>query len=528
MLQRALFGLFLALLLGAAHTGPAAAHAVLVSADPPDHAVLARAPAQLRLDFDEPVTLTELRLVGPDGKPVAVQPQAIDTEVSAAIPGSLAPGIYTVSYRVISADGHVVVGALQFGFGIAAGHWSASSSGISALRWWLAGCAWIAMLGGFLSFGLPLLGLPQSGAVASPRDRRLGDAAALMAGLASIVALGFQGLAMTGAPWKGLRDPHIWLAGAGTATAQFAAMLTLGLLLQRISLRAAPRLRAPLLAGAAALVILAYATTGHVYAIGAAASAALAIHVACALFWVSALLPLLARLRDAEPAEAMRRFSQLALPAVIVLVLAGAVIACLQVQHLNEMTTTAYGMALTAKLILVALALGCAAVNRWVLTPAIDRGDAGALRRAFVSIRVELVLLAGILALTAALGQLTPPRHLLAAEHAAPQPVAMDRMAMDRGAMVMATMTMNASGAATLVTEFSDPNSQPVEVKQAVAEFTNLDTGTGPLRASLTPDGGGLCHVDGIHLVPRGHWRITVKADYSDFDRRIFTLNLRN
>jgi putative copper export protein len=112
---------------------------------------------------------------------------------------------------------------------------------------------------------------------------------------------------MTGAPWKGLLDPHIWLAGAGTATAQFAAMLTLGLLLQRISLRAAPRLRAPPLAGAAALVILAYATTGHVYAIGAAASAALAIHVACALFWVSALLPLLARLRDAEPAEAMRR-----------------------------------------------------------------------------------------------------------------------------------------------------------------------------------------------------------------------------
>jgi copper transport protein len=224
----------------------------------------------------------------------------------------------------------------------------------------------------------------------------------------------------------------------------------------------------------------------------------------------------------------MRRFSQLALPAVVVLIVAGAIIAYLQVERLNEILATTYGMALTAKLVLVALALCCAAVNRWVLTPAIDRGDGTALRRAHVSIRIELVLLAGVLALTAALGQLTPPRHLLAAEHAAPQPVPMDRMAMDRGAMVMATMTMNASGAATLVTEFTDQNNNPVEVKQAVAEFTNLDTGTGPLRENLTSDGGGLCHADGIHLVPRGHWRITVKADYSDFDRRIFTLDLRN
>jgi copper transport protein len=527
MLRRALFCLIL-VLLGMGAACPASAHAVLVAADPPDHAILAKPPAQLRLHFDEPVTLTELLLVGPDGKPVGLRPQAVDAEITATIAGTLAPGIYTLSYRVISADGHVVGGAVQFGFGVAGAHWNAPSSDISALRWWLAGCGWIAMLGGFLSFGLPLFGPPPLKGSASTARRRLGDVSALLAALASIAALGFQGLAMTGVPWARLLDPQIWLAGAGTASAQFAGMTTIGLLLQRISLRASSRLRAPLLATGAALVILAYATTGHVYAIGSAASAVLAIHVACALFWIGALLPLLARLRDAEPAEALRRFSRIALPAVVVLIAAGAIIAYLQVERLNEILATAYGIALTAKLALVAVALCCAAVNRWVLTPAIDRGDRNALRRAFVSIRVELVLLAGILALTAALGQLTPPRHLLAAEHTASQSIPIERMAMDRGAMVMATMTTDATGVATLVTKFTDQSNNPVEVKQAVAEFTNLDTGSGPLRQVLTPDGGGQCHADGIHLIPRGHWRIVVKADYSDFDRRIFTLDLTN
>jgi copper transport protein len=222
----------------------------------------------------------------------------------------------------------------------------------------------------------------------------------------------------------------------------------------------------------------------------------------------------------------LRRFSQLALPAVIVLIAAGGIIAYLQVQHLNQILTTAYGIVLTAKLVLVGLALSFAAFNRWVLSPAIDRGDPVALRRAFVSIRIELIVLAAILALTAALGQLTPPRHLLAAERDGPRTILAGQMAMDRGAMVMATMTTDASGAATLVVEFSDQNNHPVAVQQAVAEFTNLDTGTGPLRETLSADGGGQCHVDGIRLVPHGHWRMTVKADFSDFDRRIFVLDL--
>jgi hypothetical protein len=51
-------------------------------------------------------------------------------------------------------------------------------------------------------------------------------------------------------------------------------------------------------------------------------------------------------------------------------------------------------------------------VNRWKLAPKVARGDVQALRWTRISVRAELALLAVILALTAALGELTPPRHL--------------------------------------------------------------------------------------------------------------------
>jgi copper transport protein len=521
--------LALALISGTGFALPAAAHAVLISSDPPDHAILARAPARIRLTFDEPIALTELKLIGPGGKPVSVHARATDANITAAIPNNLDTGIYTLSYRVVSADGHVVGGAVQFGvgagIGTGPGDWNAPGSDISILRWWLAGCDWIAMLGGFLSFGLPL-----PGQAASAARRRCGDVLAAVSAAAALAAIGFQGLAMTGSEAAGLARPQIWLAGAASPTAQFAGMLAAGLLLQRASIRVSERWRATTLAIAAAFGVLAFATTGHVFAIGSAASAVLAIHVACAWFWVGALLPLLARLRDAEPADALRRFSQLALPAVIMLVIAGAIIAYLQVRHVNQILTTTYGIVLTAKLALVAIALSFAGVNRWVLTPAIDRGEAAALRRAFVSIRVELVLLAAILALTAALGQLTPPRHLLVAEQtAATHPLFTDQMSMDRGAMAMATMAVAASGAAGLTVDFTDAGNRPVQAKNVLAEFVNLDTGAGPLRQALAPEAGsGRYRTDGILLVPRGHWRMTIKADFSDFDRRIFVFYLKN
>ncbi|HET9331479.1 MAG TPA: copper resistance CopC family protein [Steroidobacteraceae bacterium] len=101
-----------ALLLGAAAL--AAAHAHLEEATPADHSVIRSAPSALVLRFSESARLTALWLTqdgGPKRKlevPAASQPQ-----ITVALP-PLTPGHYLISWRALSADGHVVPGQIRF------------------------------------------------------------------------------------------------------------------------------------------------------------------------------------------------------------------------------------------------------------------------------------------------------------------------------------------------------------------------------------------------------------------------------
>lgn len=112
-------GLLLAgMLTVAALLAPAAsAHAVRISTDPADDAVLSTGPARVTATFNERLetTFAVMTVVGPDGNIWS----SGDTTVQGAIAGvglrPLGPvGRYTVNYRVTSADGHVVSGAWSF------------------------------------------------------------------------------------------------------------------------------------------------------------------------------------------------------------------------------------------------------------------------------------------------------------------------------------------------------------------------------------------------------------------------------
>jgi copper resistance protein C len=110
--------LLAALALTAICTGPvAAAHATRVSAEPADGAVLTAGPGRVSATFNERLqaTFAAMTVVGPDGNLWSTD----DTSVQGAVVGvglrPLGPvGIYTVNYRVTSADGHVVSGSWSF------------------------------------------------------------------------------------------------------------------------------------------------------------------------------------------------------------------------------------------------------------------------------------------------------------------------------------------------------------------------------------------------------------------------------
>jgi methionine-rich copper-binding protein CopC len=101
------------------YAAPALAHSMLVKAEPPRRALLAKAPAQVRLWFNEEIEGDYASLVVLDAEkhPVTeIRPQlAPDDRKSIVLPlPELVPGKYSVKFRVLSVDGHVVESTFDF------------------------------------------------------------------------------------------------------------------------------------------------------------------------------------------------------------------------------------------------------------------------------------------------------------------------------------------------------------------------------------------------------------------------------
>jgi methionine-rich copper-binding protein CopC len=112
---------------------PASAHNTLVSTDPPADETLAAPLDQVTLTFDDVVLDlgsgegsastggTVLDVTGPDGTHHATAcPSVVDRTVSAPIALGDA-GTYTVTWRVVSADGHPISGRYEFDYAPPAG-----------------------------------------------------------------------------------------------------------------------------------------------------------------------------------------------------------------------------------------------------------------------------------------------------------------------------------------------------------------------------------------------------------------------
>ncbi len=101
---------------------PASAHAVLVSSSPADGAVLAHVPGRVSATFDEPVGVSadSLRVFAPNGTRVDTGATVHDSkpqEITVALRPGPGRGTYTVGWHVVSADSHPVQGAFTFSVG---------------------------------------------------------------------------------------------------------------------------------------------------------------------------------------------------------------------------------------------------------------------------------------------------------------------------------------------------------------------------------------------------------------------------
>ncbi|BFU90425.1 MAG: putative Copper transport protein CopC [Nitrospira sp.] len=110
--------LIVAFVLGVPATS-AFAHSMLVKAEPPRRAVLTKSPIQVRLWFNEKIEGDYASLVVVDARkqPITdLKPTlAPDDQKSIILPlPELPPGKYSVKFRVLSVDGHVVESSFDF------------------------------------------------------------------------------------------------------------------------------------------------------------------------------------------------------------------------------------------------------------------------------------------------------------------------------------------------------------------------------------------------------------------------------
>ncbi len=107
------------LLLAALLTPPAQAHAKLLAAEPKAEAVLAAAPAAIRLKFNDEVELQLSKVKLLDAKDVNIDALALvkdkaDPKTLVATMPPLQVGGYRVQWAIVTRDGHKVKGEYAF------------------------------------------------------------------------------------------------------------------------------------------------------------------------------------------------------------------------------------------------------------------------------------------------------------------------------------------------------------------------------------------------------------------------------
>ncbi|MGB3901235.1 MAG: copper resistance CopC/CopD family protein [Mesorhizobium sp.] len=507
----------LTLLFALAASTPAFAHAALVATDPADGAVLAESPMRFTLTFSEPVSPLVLTLVGPDGKAQALTSfRESGQTVEIDPPQRLANGTHVLSYRVISADGHPVGGSVLFSIGAASAEPPAAAEPVDeALR----GAIWLAkvVLYAGLFFGIGGAFCLSWLAPGLASGRRFAVAMMLCGLPAALLSLGLQGLDALDLPLAKITLPLVWETAAATTFGWTVAIALAALLLGLLAM-ASPR------AVARSLSLVGLAGVGGALAASGHASDAdpqwltrpmVFLHGAGIAFWVGALVPLMLALKDGAPGadRFLWRFSKAILPVVAVLAVAGVVLAVIQVEKPSALVDTAYGRLLLAKLALLAVLFGLAAVNRWRLTVPAEAGEAVAWKKLARSIAVEALLVLAVFGVVAG-WRFTPPPRALAI--AAAQPVSTHIHALK--AMAELTIAPGHAGPVTVSIVVMTGDFGPLDPKEITLVLSKPDSGIEPLKRPARRMGDGTWKVVNLVIPVAGRWTSGLDILISDFE----------
>lgn len=545
----AALGALLAVLVGALLTAatPASAHAVVVGSDPSDGQRLAMAPATVTIRFDESVGLAlgYLHVVDTAGQRVDVgnasHPTGQGSAISVALKSGLRDGSYLASFRVVSADSHVVGGSIRFVVGNGplglASEPSATTRidpGVAvglATSHWLSFAGVAAVGGSWLIFSIWPSG-----------RRRRAIRGAVWAGwtLAAAGALGefgLQGPYASGTGLSGVVRPTLLDATLHVNSGQLLSLrlLLLGVLgLVLAALLGEDESRRPSWGPEAAAIVgvgivVTYAASGHSQSANPRWLAIVvdALHLSAMVVWLGGLtLLLVAALSRARPdmgeepgsaadsdaaelAAGLPIFSRIALGCVATLAVTGIVQAWREVGTLHALPATWYGRLVVVK----ALLLGGLIVLGYFARRLVQRRDwrRGPLQRMRRTILVEVLVGAVVLGVTGVLIAQPPGKVALAAVRAKPKSVT---VAVSRNDSARVEVTPGVHGSVQVVIELAGPDAP----RQVTASAAMPAKSLGPIALALQPSGPRSYTSNEVVLPSAGDWQISLVVQTSAFD----------
>lgn len=515
--------LFLLLIVGVA---PVFAHANLLRSDPPASATLDRAPAVISLWFSEPVEpdFSSINLLDGKGSAVKTPASAIDPADQKHMmlaPGSLPDGVYTVSWRAISAaDGHATNGSFAFAVGSVTGLAALAAPDTETIPPLSAPVRWFDILALTLAVGSVAFAVcVECAPMQEQRMRRLMWIGWGLLAVASVVLLLYQAMQATSA---GLIAslPALGEVLFGT---RFGTLLIERLVVWIVMGIALVRRRYGIALAAGGVILLTHAVYSHASVTYDVLPSVAAdwLHLAATALWVGGLAQLinvLLSLRGAKQplAPLVARFSNYARICVIVLVVTGLYSAWLEVGSVSALIDSLYGRALIAKSILFAPLLLIAAVNLFVVPRGLQSGNRVWAKRLRALVGAEIALTLGIFAAVSVMASADPARASLASRLPPSDHTIADYQVVD-DIHIHLDVIPGWVGQNQFVVTLLDLNGNPVDDASLIRlRFTNLSQNIGQSEIRPKHISNGQYIISGTNLSVPGTWRARVTVQRPD------------